>query len=112
MSIRVKEENQELMLLVLEHSISGSSMKDLQNELDMIKVVMLVEAQFGVTFSVSEPFEKEKLVAIHFLVDSIQGMPESCTRESFRMTAGFQNQAAPEDGFRKTGIMIFNIVSL
>ena len=71
MSIRVKEENQELMLLVLEHSISGSSMKDLQNELDMIKVVMLVEAQFGVTFSVSEPFEKEKLVAIHFLVDSI-----------------------------------------
>ena len=83
MSIRVKEENQELMLLVLEHSISGSSMKDLQNELDMIKVVMLVEAQFGVTFSVSEPFEKEKLVAIHFLVDSIQGMPESCTRESW-----------------------------
>lgn len=37
MSIRVKEENQELMLLVLEHSISGSSMKDLQNELDMIQ---------------------------------------------------------------------------
>ena len=81
-------------------------MKDLQNELDMIKAVMLVEAQYGVTFSVNEPFEKEDLEAIHFLAESIRGIPENCTWESFKMTARFQNQAASEDEFRKEGIDI------
>jgi hypothetical protein len=106
MSIRVKKDDQELMSSVLEHSISGSSMKDLKTELDMIKAVMLVEAQYGVTFSVSEPFKKEDLAAIHFLADSIRGIPENCTWESFKMTAGFQNQAVSEDEFRKAGIDI------
>lgn len=45
MSIRVKEENQELMLLVLEHSISGSSMKDLQNELDIVAIEQLSDRE-------------------------------------------------------------------
>lgn len=102
MSIRVKKDDQELMSSVLEHPISGCSMKDLQNELDMIKAVMLVEAQYGVTFSVNEPFEKEDLEAIHFLAESIRGIPENCTWESFKMTARFQNQAASEDEFRKS----------
>lgn len=77
MSIRVKEENQELMLLVLEHSISGSSMKDLQNELDMIKVVMLVEAQFGVTFSVKNMDDRIIIVQKDASVISVADIVES-----------------------------------
>ena len=102
----VKEDDQELMSSILEHPISGSSMKDLKTELDMIKAIMLVEAQYGVTFSVNEPFEKEDLEAIHFLANSIHGIPENCTWEFFKMTARFQNQAASEDEFRKAGIDI------
>ena len=64
---------------VLGHSISSSSMKNMKLELDMIKTVMLVEAQYDEIFPVSKLFEKENLKAIYFLASSIHGMLKNCT---------------------------------
>lgn len=85
--IETKEDKEEIFKVVLQKTLSSESMESLRNKLQFINDVMLVEAEFDVSFDITKKFDVDDQKMITFLANSIRAIPQEIEWNSYNMKA-------------------------
>ena len=81
--IETKEEKKELFKATLQEPLSSESIEELKGDLELIKDVILVETEFGVSFSISDGFDNDDQEMLYFLANSIRRIPQEMQWTSY-----------------------------
>lgn len=85
--IETKEEKKELFKATLQEPLSSESIEELKGDLELIKDVILVETEFGVSFSISDGFDNDDQEMLYFLANSIRRIPQEMQWTSYNAEA-------------------------
>lgn len=85
--IETKEEKEELFKATLQEPLSSESIEELKGDLELIKNVILVETEFGVSFSISDGFDNDDQEMLYFLANSIRKIPQEMQWTSYNAEA-------------------------
>ena len=85
--IETKEEKEELFKATLQEPLSSESIEELKGDLELIKDVILVETEFGVSFSISDGFDNDDQEMLYFLANSIRRIPQEMQWTSYNAEA-------------------------
>ena len=85
--IETKEEKEELFKATLQEPLSSESIEELKGDLELIKNVILVETEFGVSFSISDGFDNDDQEMLYFLANSIRRIPQEMQWTSYNAEA-------------------------
>ena len=84
--IKTKEDNV-VFRTTLQEPLGSESIEELKADIELIKDVILVEAEFGVSFSILENFSIEDRRLLKFLSNSVRGIAYEVHWDSFEVEA-------------------------
>lgn len=83
LKIETKAEQKEVFRGTLQKPFGVKSIEALKSDIALIKDVMLIETEFGVSFSISDGFDSDDRQMICFLADSIRKIPQEMQWTSY-----------------------------
>ena len=81
--IETKAEQKEVFRGTLQEPVSSKSIEELKSDIALIKDVILIETEFGVSFSIPDGFDSDDQQMICFLADSIRKIPQEMQWTSY-----------------------------
>lgn len=85
--IETKKEREEMLQATLQEALSSESIEELKRDLQLIKDVILVEAEWGVSFNISDGFDNDDQEMLYFLANSIRRIPQEMQWTSYSVEA-------------------------
>lgn len=85
--IETKKEKEAVFSATLQEPLSSESIEELNGDLELIKNVILVETEFGVSFSISDGFDNDDQEMLYFLANSIRRIPQEMQWTSYNAEA-------------------------
>lgn len=81
--IEIKQESKSCHTLSENGAVSSESIEELKGDLELIKDVILVESELGISFSISDGFDNDDQEMLYFLANSIRKIPQEMKRTSY-----------------------------
>lgn len=85
--IEIKETKEDVFKATLQEPLSSESIEELKGDLELIKDVILVESEFGVSFNISDGFDNNDQEMLYFLANSIRKIPQEMQWTSYNVEA-------------------------
>lgn len=76
-----------MLQATLQEALSSESIEELKRDLQLIKDVILVEAEWGVSFNISDGFDNDDQEMLYFLANSIRRIPQEMQWTSYSVEA-------------------------
>ena len=100
--VETKEEKRAIFKATLQEPLSSESLEELKGDLKLIKDVILVETEFGISFSISDGFDEDDQEMLCFLANSIRRIPQEMQWTSYSAEARLipESEAELKDLFK------------